>query len=443
MQIARKFRFWAKVAAINLAVFLVGLCAVELIFGAWVRAPGLWTLSIQRDFSMYTWKVEKYLRDRPMKYSRDYYGFRGNAHPIKALNIIALGGSTTDERDVSDEETWTARLEACLNDKGIAAKIGNAGINGQSTLGHIKNFSVWFDYVPSLHPKYFLVYAGINESKILDPIQNDFNDDVTFVDRDGQPNRRYGIDTIERFTRGKVLLDWIEANSALYSLYRIVVGNILAIGIGSNPRWQTELYYDAPPKGVLWSLEKSSFRELERALIVKELADQASSSMDKLESAGKTGAMRVDDYFASGVPTVSLSDEVLLKLKREEDAQSAAQLNAYRERIGVLVRSIRVFGAQPILITQPKGSHRLKNGTISGDIQSFVRLDAFNRVLMEACRDSRATCIDLAQNIEIADGDYWDWEHTTPEGSAKIGAKLCRMLTASRVLTPATFATDP
>lgn len=130
---ASRIRFWLKVAGVNLAVLLAGVIVVELIFGGWVRAPGLWTLSIQRDFSIYSWEVEKYLRERPMKYSRDYYGFRGNSHPVSAINMVALGGSTTDEPDVSDEETWTAQLEACLNKAGIAAKIGNAGINGQSS----------------------------------------------------------------------------------------------------------------------------------------------------------------------------------------------------------------------------------------------------------------------------------------------------------------------
>lgn len=438
-----RLRRWAKIVGINLAVLCVGLVAIELMFGAWVRAPGLWTLSIQRDFSMYTWKFERYLRDAPMKYSRDYYGFRGNTHPVEELNIVALGGSTTDEPDVSDEETWIARLESCLNERGVRAKIGNAGINGQSTLGHIRNFSVWFDHVPALHPKYFMVYAGINEPKIVNPKDNDFNDDVTFVDREGEPNRRFGIDTIERITRAQVAVDWIKTNSALYSLYKIVVGNIEAIRIGSNPRWQTELYYDAPPKGVLWSLEKSVFGELEEALFAKELADQASSSMDKLERAGKTGAMRIDDYFANGVPTVAMLDETLFKLKREKDAGDVAVLKAYRERIGELVRNIRASGAQPILITQPKGSYRLSGGVISGDIISFVQLDAFNRVLMDTCRDLGAICVDLAAHIEFSDGDYWDWEHTTPQGSAKIGAYLCRALTDSRTLTPATFAARP
>ena len=417
---------------------------IELVFGGWVRAPGLWTLSIQRDFSIYSWEVEKYLRDKPMKYSRDYYGFRGNTHPVEALNMVTLGGSTTDEPDVSDEETWVAQFEQCLNGQGIGARIGNAGINGQSSVGHIRNFSVWFKHIADLKPKFFLAYVGINEPKIAQTTEaNSFNDDVTFRDKDGEPNRRYGDGTAERYTYAKVVGDWISINSALYSLYKIVAGNLEAIRTGSNPRWRTELYYDAPKKGVMWGLEASTFDEADKAWFTKELADRAMLSLDRLNESGKTGAMRIDEYFADGVPTVNISDEILFKLRREEDAANAGALNAYRDRIRLLVQNIRAFGAQPILMTQPKGSFRRSGAQISGDIVSYIKLDSFNRALMDVCREVGGICVDLAAGIEFGDGDYWDWEHTTPQGSAKIGAYLCRVLTDNQVLTRSTFAVKP
>jgi hypothetical protein len=39
----------------------------------------------------------------------------------------------------------------------------NAGVDGQSTFGHIKNFDWWFPYVPHLKPKYILFYLGLND----------------------------------------------------------------------------------------------------------------------------------------------------------------------------------------------------------------------------------------------------------------------------------------
>jgi hypothetical protein len=159
-------KFLLKLVSINIG--LLGLVAliIELVFGAWIKAPGLWTLSIQRDVSIHRWEQEKYLRDRPMVYSRDYFGFRGNFHALTDINIVAMGGSTTDEPDVSDKETWTSKLEQCLVRRGVSAKIANAGINGQSTLGHIRNFGVWLRHLPNFQPGYLLAYVGINESKI-------------------------------------------------------------------------------------------------------------------------------------------------------------------------------------------------------------------------------------------------------------------------------------
>lgn len=211
-----------KVIVVNLGLLTVFAIVIELTFGAWIYAPGLWTLSIQRDFRIHRWTLEKYLRDNPLTYSRDYFGFRGNHHPPEAINIIAIGGSTTDEPDVSDEETWVAGLETCLNQRNVQAKIVNAGINGQSTLGHIRNFDVWFSRIPRLKPKFVLAMIGINEDKILrGPEQNRPSDDVTFRDKEGEPNQRYGYGTMQRFATIDLVRDWIQLNSAFFSLYRI------------------------------------------------------------------------------------------------------------------------------------------------------------------------------------------------------------------------------
>jgi hypothetical protein len=267
-----KIKFWFKVALVNAGLLLVAALVIELVFGAWVKAPGLWTLSIQRDFAIRGWKQEKYLRDKPMLYSRDYYGFRGNSHALAAINIVAMGGSTTDEVELSGDETWTARLEQCLVGRGTKAKIANAGINGQSSLGHIWNFYVWLRRLPGLKPKYLLAYVGINEPKIeAGPEKNIFNEDVTFLDRAGAPNMRYGGCTIERYTAAKVLGDWIIINSAFYSLYRIAWGNLQAIAKGANPRWNSELFFDGPKRGVFWRREQSTFLEIEVALLKKSL----------------------------------------------------------------------------------------------------------------------------------------------------------------------------
>ena len=46
---------------------------------------------------------------------------------------------------------------------GHPAVIANAGIDGQSTVGHIVALKGWLFRIPRLHPRLILIYAGIND----------------------------------------------------------------------------------------------------------------------------------------------------------------------------------------------------------------------------------------------------------------------------------------
>ena len=427
--------YWLKVLGINVGLISLVAILVELVFGAWIKAPGLWTLGIRRDFAIHWWLQEKCLRDRPMVYSRDYYGFRGNSHALRNINIVAMGGSTTEEPNVSDNETWTANLEQCLVRRGVPAKIANAGINGQSTLGHIRNFDVWLHHLPNFRPSYLLAYVGINEPKIEgSPEDNRFQDDVIFRDRKGEPNNRYGAGTTERYTTGKVLLDWVTINSAFYSIYRIAWGNIQAIRLGSNPRWNTEFYYDVPKRGVLWRAEHSTFSELEHTLLKKRLADQAMRSMDRVEQTGKTGAMRINDKIKIYTNSVELRSDVVRQKIHEIINDNNSNLKNYKRRLKMLSNKATAFGATPIFITQPKGSYRIEGEKLRGSLGAYAKISSYNRTLMNFCAEEGFKCVDLGSNLEFKDSDFWDSEHTTPRGSARIGNHICKALIAGNLV---------
>jgi len=46
---------------------------------------------------------------------------------------------------------------------GLAVPVANAGIDGQSSFGHIANFKWWFPDIPGLAPEYILFYVGLND----------------------------------------------------------------------------------------------------------------------------------------------------------------------------------------------------------------------------------------------------------------------------------------
>ncbi len=71
------------------------------------------------------------------RYCRDRWGLRVSHKDPSEINILTIGGSTTDELYSNDTETWNARLQDRFTRAGISAIVGNAGINGHSTVGQI------------------------------------------------------------------------------------------------------------------------------------------------------------------------------------------------------------------------------------------------------------------------------------------------------------------
>ena len=90
-------------------------------------------------------------------YKKDQYGFRGRkTGTTKEINFLTVGGSTTDERYKPENLTITGFLNKKFKEDKIDIKITNAGIEGQSTFGHIYNFQNWFPKLKGFNPDYFI-----------------------------------------------------------------------------------------------------------------------------------------------------------------------------------------------------------------------------------------------------------------------------------------------
>ncbi len=103
-------------------------------------------------------------------YKRDKYGFRDRHKEFKDIDVLVLGGSTTDQRWLKDEDTWVNQLQEKLktyHKKDI--DVVNSGIDGQSTFGHIWNFNNWYNKLSFFSPKYLIFYIGVNEDLNLSP----------------------------------------------------------------------------------------------------------------------------------------------------------------------------------------------------------------------------------------------------------------------------------
>lgn len=202
---------YTKLLAINVAIMLVMIIIIELIFGNWINPYNLNLLNIIRDTEVHFSLNGLYQSESDVViYTRDRWGFRGNYPDVGSIDILTIGGSTTDQRYITDGLTWQDVLHEEFEAHGKEVWVVNAGIDGQSTYGHIKNFDWWFPRIPNLKVKYYLFYVGVN----------DYIKSTGHVD---------DVILAESFhSEYEHIVHVVMSRSALYYLNRVVSGMILA-----------------------------------------------------------------------------------------------------------------------------------------------------------------------------------------------------------------------
>ena len=153
-----------RVISINLGLIIGALVVAEIIFGNWIFGPNYSVLNVPRNETRY-FDVSEFIKPgKVVVYTRDQYGLRGDygSNPAN-IDILVIGGSTTNERFLDDRETWVAQLQEQFKAAGDDLVVTNAAIDGQSTRGHIKAFDLWLSKIPKLRPRYVIGYLGIND----------------------------------------------------------------------------------------------------------------------------------------------------------------------------------------------------------------------------------------------------------------------------------------
>jgi lysophospholipase L1-like esterase len=96
-------------------------------------------------------------------FSTNRWGLRGADPPADweaALTIIAVGGSTTRDYYLDDSKTWPAQLEANLRPAYPNSWVGNAGLDGHSTFGHL---TLMEEVIAQIKPDVIVFLVGIND----------------------------------------------------------------------------------------------------------------------------------------------------------------------------------------------------------------------------------------------------------------------------------------
>lgn len=219
-----------KILLVNLVLLLGGALILELVFGTWFTPNRMRRLNIRTDIEV-TFDTGHLFPSATGKslYRRDKYGFRGAYPSPSEIDILTIGGSTTDQRLLGEGETWQDVLAAEFAASGRRVSVVNAGVEGQSTFGHIRNFDWWFPFVPQLKPKYVLAYVGINDVFRID-------DTVPLDHVAPEDGGGFG--------------EYVKERSALYDLYLKLAGAWLAARVHrvghDKLEWSAVEWTDAP-----------------------------------------------------------------------------------------------------------------------------------------------------------------------------------------------------
>jgi len=205
-----------RLAAINLLVLLSGAFVAEAVFGEWMAASPLGRLAVPRNVKITVSAAPLYPGGGEFVYRRDAMGFRGSGVDPARIDILTIGGSTTNQLYLPEEATWQAVLQRSLRQAGHDVVVANAGIDGQSTVGMIADLVLWFPNVPHLKPRLVLAYVGINDVYKVGPARADATDE--------DESRQILRDSL-RFSSFK---KEFEKRSALVRLWDTVAGSVRA-----------------------------------------------------------------------------------------------------------------------------------------------------------------------------------------------------------------------
>ena len=103
---------FSKIVFFNFIVFTTLLLIAEIFSGNlfFKKKLDCVYLLCERKFIIET-NFHKNLSNYTVNYKRDEFGFRDRQNKFSEFDILIIGGSTTDERFIKDEDTWGKKLE--------------------------------------------------------------------------------------------------------------------------------------------------------------------------------------------------------------------------------------------------------------------------------------------------------------------------------------------
>ena len=356
----KNFFNYLKVAGINLLILLIIITIIELIFGYWFKKDN-WGNQI-RSFRYKNVEFTSEFNNKKYTflYKRNSYGFRGEEHDPSKIKIAFLGGSTSNEQYTPQELSIVGRVNTFLKSKNFKYKIHNASVDGQSSIGIINNFKIWFPKINNFNPKIYVIYLGINERYYV-PESINYEPNPSDISSGKWRGHINDFDNLRKTSLKDQIFDRIKNDS-----FFMEKGKIL------------KLRFLPPSKRT------------------------AAYDPNKFKVPARSG--EIENY------TFVNNDEANLIYNKEKLLiKYSGYVKSLTQRLDYINRTIKAKKALPIFINQ-----------VMFDGQKNEIMFITNVIIRKYCIDNNIDFIDLANiaNLEIT--DFYDTMHTTPEGSDKI-----------------------
>ena len=144
-------------------IFIVIITIIEIIFGYWFKDNNF-GIYVRSERNVIEVIIAEHSENKLKHiYKRNFYAFRGDEFKPSDVQIVFLGGSTSNQRFTPENFTIVENLNLFLKNNNIKLKIYNASTDGKSTRGYVNDFLYWFPKIPNFNPKFFIFYIGIND----------------------------------------------------------------------------------------------------------------------------------------------------------------------------------------------------------------------------------------------------------------------------------------
>jgi lysophospholipase L1-like esterase len=352
-------------------------------------------------------KVDPYI-----KVTRNSMGLRGSEPKDDGseFKIVAMGGSTTECIVLSDGQTWTDLLQENFQSQGESVWVGNAGMNGQSSFGHLRFLK---EYIINLKPRVIIFLMGANE-------QNEYyykkaqQGVVDFGKEKGRFSRQY------RFKEKghSQFLKFIEN----YKQYSYILKN---------------------------------FSEIRRRTFAKKFNLGYIHDLDNQLAEAK--------YFFQVNPENEVNYKQLPRTESkdnrglEELKQQSDYLKQVKNNLNEIINISKSHEILPIFITQPAlfgkgidpttgvdlGKMILQDGNVqwSQGLSGFERwtmLNHYNNIIRQAAKKNEIPLIDLAMKLPRDSAYYYDFIHYSKSGAKEVAKiiypELCEILNKRNML---------